>query len=58
VGDSYHIPAKRNTGPLTALSPLGWDHINQTGDYVWSDSPPYDADGMCPLNREIDPLAA
>ena len=43
---------------LRRLSPLGWDHINLTGDYVWSDSPPYDADGMRPLNREIDPLAA
>ena|SRR5579863_6787421 len=43
---------------LQRLSPLGWDHINLSGDYVWSDSPPYDADGMRPLNREADPRAA
>ena len=22
-------------GPLEHLSPLGWEHINLTGDYVW-----------------------
>ena len=40
------------------LSPLGWDHINLTGDYVWSDAPLYDVEGMRPLNREPDTLAA
>ena len=25
---------------LRRLSPLGWDHINLTGDYVWSEAPP------------------
>ncbi len=48
------IDAKR----LRRLSPLGWDHINLTGDYVWSDTPPYDGDGMRPRNRETEPLAA
>ena len=48
------IDAKR----LWRLSPLGWDHINLTGDYIWSDTPPYDGDGMRPLNRETEPLAA
>ena len=43
---------------LRRLSPLGWDHINLTGDYVWSDSQPYDADGMRPLNSEAEHLAA
>jgi TnpA family transposase len=43
---------------LRRLSPLGWDHINLTGDYVWSDAVPYDVDGMRPLNREPDTLAA
>ena len=43
---------------LQRLSPLGWDHINLTGDYVWSDGPPYDIDGMRPLNREPESLAA
>ena len=37
---------------LRRLSPLGWDHINLTG------APPYDVDGMRPLNREPDTLAA
>jgi hypothetical protein len=37
---------------LRRLSPLGWDHINLTGDYVWSETAAYDADGMRPLNRE------
>lgn len=23
---------------VSKLSPLGWDHINITGDYVWSDA--------------------
>ena len=31
---------------LRRMSPLGWDHVNLTGDYVWSDSPAYDADGL------------
>jgi TnpA family transposase len=36
-------------GLLPQLSPLGWDHINFTGDYVWSDSLAVDADGFLPL---------
>jgi len=24
---------------LGSLSPLGWDHINLTGDYVWPQGP-------------------
>jgi Tn3 transposase DDE domain len=43
---------------LRRLSPLGWDHINRTGDYVWSEDAVYDPDGMRPLNREVEPLAA
>ena len=34
---------------LGQLSPLGWDHINLTGDYVWSDPAAFDADGFLPL---------
>ena len=34
---------------LLQLSPLGWDHINLTGDYVWSDSSNFDDDGFLPL---------
>lgn len=34
---------------LSRLSPLGWDRINLTGDYVWSDQLDLDADGLMPL---------
>lgn len=34
---------------IPQLSPLGWDHINLTGDYVWSDALVLDADGCMPL---------
>ncbi|MFL0415908.1 Tn3 family transposase, partial [Sphingomonas sp. 179-A 2A2 NHS] len=34
---------------LPRLSPLGWDHINLTGDYVWSDALTLDAEGYMPL---------
>jgi len=34
-------------------SPLGWDHINLTGDYVWSDSVPLDAEGFMPRRQAV-----
>ena len=34
---------------LGQISPLGWDHINLTGDYVFSDNAPLDNDGFLPL---------
>nr|WP_272800877.1 Tn3 family transposase [Sphingobium sp. AntQ-1] len=34
---------------ISQLSPLGWDRINLTGDYVWSDGIELDADGLMPL---------
>lgn len=34
---------------IAKLSPLGWDHINLTGDYVWSDALALDHDGFLPL---------
>ena len=34
---------------VAQLSPLGWDRINLTGDYVWSDAITLDADGLMPL---------
>jgi TnpA family transposase len=43
---------------LRRLSPLGWDHINLTGDYVWTESAAYDADGLRPLNGQFEQLAA
>ena len=41
--------AGSNDEALGQLSPLGWDHINLTGDYVWSDPAEFDADGFLPL---------
>jgi Tn3 transposase DDE domain len=32
--ESEHIPDH----PLAHLSPLGWEHVNSTGDYVWGAS--------------------
>jgi len=34
---------------LAKLSPLGWDRINLSGDYVWSDSIKLDKQGLMPL---------
>ena len=34
---------------IAQLSPLGWDRINLTGDYVWSDAITLDAEGLMPL---------
>jgi len=34
---------------IPQLSPLGWDQINLTGDYIWSDALVLDADGRMPL---------
>ncbi|WP_062213064.1 Tn3 family transposase [Aureimonas sp. AU12] len=34
------------------LSPLGWDRINLTGDYVWSNHLDLGADGLMPLLDE------
>ena len=41
-------------GLLGQISPLGWDHINLTGDYVFSDDAHLDQDGFLPLR--IDAL--
>jgi TnpA family transposase len=59
VGDLRRHGVAIDDQHLRRLSPLGWDHINLTGDYVWSDNPPYDVDGMRPLNSsEAEHLAA
>ena len=34
---------------LGGLSPLGWEHLNITGDYVWEDEPHLNPDGFRPL---------
>jgi len=47
---------------LGHLSPLGWEHINLTGDYVWApaDQATENPDGLRPLRMlpEAVPLAA
>jgi Tn3 transposase DDE domain len=42
---------------LAHLSPLGWEHINLTGDYVWSpaDEMTENHDGFWPLRPMPDP---
>lgn len=45
-----HIPDEL----LSRLSPLGWRHVNLTGDYIWSDCAPLDQDGFRAL---VDPGA-
>ena len=37
---------------LAALSPLGWEHVNITGDYVWEDQTKLDPDGFRQLVRQ------
>ena len=34
---------------IARLSPLGWEHINLSGDYIWSDNLPLDDHGFLPL---------
>jgi len=44
-----------DTDLLQHLSPLGWDHINLTGDYVWARPDNVGTDGFRPLR--VDPQA-
>jgi TnpA family transposase len=43
---------------LTHLSPLGWEHINLTGDYHWETSPTLGPDQFRPLRTRPHDLAA
>ena len=56
--ESEHIPDHQ----LAHLSPLGWEHVNLTGDYVWgaSRSMSENHDGLRPLRAapEAYPRAA
>ena len=38
-----------NNGMLRYMSPLGWEHINLTGDYVWQQSQKIDVGKFRPL---------
>ena len=44
---------------LAHLAPLGWQHINLTGDYLWPAEPPLGPDGFRPLRigAEYPPAA-
>jgi len=44
---------------LAHLSPLGWEHVNLTGDYIWAayHSVSENIDGMRPLRLPPDTFA-
>ena len=43
---------------LNHLAPLGWQHINLTGDYLWGATPVPAAADFRPLRTPVDRLAA
>lgn len=45
-------------GLLQHLSPLGWDHINLTGDYIWDAQVLDGAEQFRPLRPAVQPLKA
>lgn len=53
LGRATDILRKRGMANIdeacSQISPLGWDHINLTGDYVWSDASELDDDGYLPM---------
>jgi hypothetical protein len=50
-----HYPA---SGDLAHLSPLGWEHINLTGDYHWDTSPTLGPGEFRPLRTHAHAFAA
>lgn len=43
---------------LAHIAPLGWQHVNLTGDYLWTDNQPLDSDGYRPMQlRPTERLA-
>jgi hypothetical protein len=48
----------RASGDLAHLSPLGWEHINLTGDYHWDTSPTLGPDEFRPLRTHAHDFAA
>ena len=50
-----HHPA---SGDQAHLSPLGWEHINLTGDYHWDTSPTLGPDEFRPLRTHAHDFAA
>lgn len=45
-------------GLLPYLAPLGWQHINLTGDYIWPETPRLDGQGFRPLRTLPELLPA
>ena len=45
-------------GDLAHLSPLGWEHINLTGDYYWETLPTLGPDQFRPLRTGAFAAAA
>ena len=43
---------------LAHLSPLGWEHINLTGDYHWETAPSFGPDQFIPLRTHAYDFAA
>lgn len=43
---------------LAHLAPLCWQHINLTGDYIWTEPPRLDGDGFRPLRASVELIAA
>jgi len=63
MGDSQNFVAKeiafaRTSGDLAHVSPLGWEHINLTGDYRWDTSPTLGPDEFRPLRTHVHDFAA
>jgi Tn3 transposase DDE domain len=44
-----------NENLLKHLSPLGWEHINLTGDYVWRQNKVMEKGEFRPLKRQQNP---
>lgn len=40
-----------NTDMCQYLSPLGWEHVNMTGDYVWQQSRKLEYGKFSPLRQ-------
>lgn len=55
LGDQGQHPAP---GDLAHLSPLGWEHINLTGDYHWETSPTLGPEQFRPLRIRAHDFAA
>lgn len=55
IGELQQRGASVDPAVLGQLSPLGWDHINLTGDYVWAENLKLDADGFMPLLTKSPP---